>query len=512
MRWFFVLLLFSANVFAVQTRIEIIIVTPPEVVLSPGKTQQMHAYGYYSDGSVQDLTGQVTWSSIESTIATVSKTGLVTMKSAGSALIKASYTGYKGYGTVWNKFTPFIKVRPSTASSGKIEHIVFIMKENRSFDSYFGTFPGANGATAATLSTGQVITLGHLPDPPKHDMGHEWTDSHDDIDGGRMDRFDLGLTCSVNGDMQCMMQLYQSDIPNYWSYAQNYTLADAAFSSVSSGSYPAHLAMVSGSEQSVLDNPRSSLPTQWGCDAIAGTNVPYMEANEVVSSEFPCFGATTIADLADTAGVSWKAYTILVGGSGYIYNPFRSFSTIFNGSDWNTKVVDQSNFITDALAGNLPALSFVTPPSIDTDHPPDSACIGENWTVQMINAVMQGPAAQWNNTVIVLTWDDFGGLYDHAAPPYRDQYGLGIRVPWLIISPWSVQGVYHSEIEFASVLRFMEETFGLPSLGGADKFANDMQDAFNYSQTPLPPLVLNQRTCPAAPEGTPAFDPDDLED
>ena len=130
----------------------------------------------------------------------------------------------------------------------------------------------------------------------------------------------------------------------------------------------------------------------------------------------------------------------------------------------------------------------------------------------MINAVMQGPAAQWNNTVIVLTWDDFGGLYDHAVPPYRDQYGLGIRVPWLIISPWSVQGVYHSEIEFASVLRFMEETFGLPSLGGADKFANDMQDAFNYSQTPLPPLVLNQRTCPAAPEGTPAFDPDELED
>jgi phospholipase C len=215
--------------------------------------------------------------------------------------------------------------------------------------------------------------------------------------------------------------------------------------------------------------------------------------------------------LADAAGVSWMAYTIIDGGSGYIYNPFRSFSSIFYGSDWTTKVVDQSQFITDALAGNLPALSFVTPPSIDTDHPPDSACVGENWSVSMINAVMQGPASQWNNTAIVLTWDDFGGLYDHVAPPYRDQYGLGIRVPMIIISPWAVQHVYHSEVEFASVLRFMEETFKLPSLGGADKFANDMQDAFNYTQAPIPQLVLSPRTCPVSKDA-PVYDPDDLED
>jgi phospholipase C len=343
-------------------------------------------------------------------------------------------------------------------------------------------------------------------------MGHEWTDNHGNIDGGRMDRFDLELTCSVNNDNQCLTQSYQADIPNYWSYAQTYSLADAAFSSVSSGSYPAHLAMVSGSEQSVLDNPRSTQPAQWGCDAIAGTQVPYMLANETVGSEFPCFTATTIADLADRAGVSWKAYTMLSTESGYIYNPFRSFSSIINGTDWTTKVVDEVNFIPDALAGNLPALSFVTPPSIDTDHPPDSACIGENWTVQQINAVMQGPIQQWAHTVIILTWDDFGGLYDHVPPPYRDQFGLGIRVPFLIISPYAIQKVYHTEIEFASVLKFMEETFALPSLGGADKFANDMQDAFNYSQQPIAPLVLNERTCPAASPDTPPFDPDDLED
>ena len=404
-------------------------------------------------------------------------------------------------------------MRPSTASFGKIEHIVYIVKENRSFDSYFGTFPGANGATTGTISTGQVVTLWAIfpirrrmiwgtsgPTTTATLMAAAWTAST------------LSSPARSMATWQCMDQLYQSDIPNYWSYAQNYALADAAFSSVTSGSYPAHLAMVSGSAQRVLDNPRSTQPAQWGCDAIAGTTVPFMQTNETVACEFPCFSATTIGDLADAAGVSWKAYTMLSTESGYIYNPFRSFSSIFYGSDWTTKVVDESNFIPDALAGNLPALSFVTPPSIDTDHPPDSACIGENWTVQQINAVMQGPASQWANTVIILTWDDFGGLYDHVPPPYRDQFGLGIRVPFLIISPWAVQGVYHTEVEFASVLRFMEETFRLPSLGGADKFANDMQDAFNYSQTPLPPLILSERTCPARPADAPPFDPDDLED
>src|ERR1035438_2562177 len=100
----------------------------------------------------------------------------------------------------------------------------------------------------------------------------------------------------------------------------------------------------------------------------------------VWSSTVPCFNVTTLRDLADAAGVSWKAYTSVNGQSGYVYNPFRSFSTIFNSSDWTTKVVTESDFIPDALAGNLPALSWVTPPAADTDHPPDSACIGHEAT------------------------------------------------------------------------------------------------------------------------------------
>ncbi|HEY3974654.1 MAG TPA: alkaline phosphatase family protein [Candidatus Sulfotelmatobacter sp.] len=504
-------LLLSSALFGGVSAAQLIVVTPPQAQMKKGQTLQMHAYKYLQASNAADVTKTSVWTSIEPTIATVSKTGLVTMLGTGSALIVATYNKSPGYGTVWSQFTPFISVPPSTASFGNIQHVVFIVKENRSFDQYFGTFPGANGATTATLSTGQVKTLGHTPDKPKHDMGHEWTDSHSNIDAGRMDRWDLEYMCSVNGDNLCLSQLYQADIPNYWAYAQNYALADETFSSVESGSYPAHLQLVSGSSQTTIDNPRSSIQEQWGCDAVAGTNVPAMSSTYVVSPVFPCFSATTLGNLADTAGVSWKAYTSVNGESGYVYNPYRSFSAIYNTADWTTKVVTESNFITDALAGNLPALSWVTPPSIDTDHPPDSACVGENWTVQQINAVMQGPQSQWQNTVIFLTWDDFGGFYDHVPPPFRDQYGMGIRVPFIIISPWAIQGVYHTQVEFASVLRFMEETFALPNLGGADTIANDLQDAFNYSQTPLPQTVLSQRICPVSNDD-PVFDPDDLDD
>ena len=512
LRSFFLLLVLVSFVFGGLSAAQLVIVTPPQVLLKKGQTVQMKAYQYLEAGAAKDVTSLSTWTSAQPSMATVSKTGLVTMKSAGSALIIATYKNTAGYGSVYGKFTPFISVPPGNGSVGKIQHIVFLVKENRSFDQYFGTFAGANGATTAKIHTGAVIPLGHSPDKPKHDMGHEWTDSHNDVDAGRMDRWDLEYLCSVNNDNLCLTQFQQADIPNYWAYAQNYSLADAAFSSVESGSYPAHLMLVSGSAQTTIDNPRSSIAAQWGCDAVPGTNVPTMLSNFTVSSTFPCFSATTLGGLADVAGVSWKAYTSVNGGSGYVYNPYRSFSTIFDSPDWTTKVVDESNFVTDALAGNLPALSWVTPPAADTDHPPDSACVGENWSVQQINALMQGPAEQWNSTVLVVVWDDFGGFYDHVPPPYRDEYGLGIRVPMLIISPWAIRGVYHTQVEFASVLHFMEETFALPSLGGADAIANDMQDAFNYTQTPLAPLVLTPRTCPVGSDDTSEFDPDDLDD
>src|SRR5262249_15808357 len=131
-------------------------------------------------------------------------------------------------------------------------------------------------------------------------------------------------------------------------------------------------------------------------------------------------------------------------------------------------------------------------------HPPDSVCGGENWTVQQINAVMNGPL--WNSTVIFLTWDDFGGFYDPAPPPGLDHYGLGPRVPMIIISPYALAGkVIHTQYEFGSVLKFIETRFNLGSLSLRDANANDMTDSFNFNQQPLAPVALNQRTCPKGP-------------
>ena len=509
---FLVLLVFSVAMFSQDstTNPSSIYVSPLAPLLTPGQTVQLKATALYKTGQETDVTDSSTWTSLNTSIATVSSKGLVKMVTAGNVLIKAHYTNKDGYTTIWNNRTSWTSVPPSTASYGKIQHIVYIVKENRSFDTMFGTFAGANGATSGTISTGKVMNLGRTPDPAPHDVGHEWNDNHQSVDGDRMDRFDQNYQGNVNGDYLAMTQFQQADIPNYWLYAQNFELADAMFSGVESGSFPAHLQLVSGTNQSVLDNPRSTKKAQWGCDAIAGTVVPtLLSDNFTIGESYPCFAATTLANVAETNNITWKAYTAINNQSGYIYNPFRPFSSVFGTADWGTKVIPVANFITDALAGNLPQISWVTPPSDDTDHAPDSVCTGENWLVAQVNAVMQGPASQWANTVIFLTWDDFGGFYDHVPPPYRDQYGFGLRVPLIIMSPYAVKQVYHTQVEFGSVMRFMEETFKLPNLGGADAIANDLQDAFNYQQKTLPPLVLKQRTCPATPPRAPGQDDDD---
>ena len=157
-------------------------------------------------------------------------------------------------------------------------------------------------------------------------------------------------------------------------------------------------------------------------------------------------------------------------------------------------MVPDTQFATDAASGNLPAVSWlVTGPN--SEHPPNSTCQGENWTVQQLNALMQGP--DWGTSAVFLTWDDFGGFYDHVAPPPVDIYGLGPRVPLLIISPYAQPGyISHTQYEFSSVLKFIEDDFGLTPLSDRDANANDTTDSFNFSQTPTPPVILNPQTCP----------------
>jgi hypothetical protein len=192
--------------------------------------------------------------------------------------------------------------------------------------------------------------------------------------------------------------------------------------------------------------------------------------------------------------VSWKSYA----PGNIAYNAYNAINHIANDSTtWSATYAPDTQFVTDVQNGNLPSVSWLVTLG-GNEHPPISTCMGQNWTVQEINAVMQS-TKYWTTepTAIVMTWDDFGGFYDHVTPPSLDMYGLGPRVPLLIISPYAKPGyVSHATMEASSVLKFIEERFGLPSLGQRDLVVNDISDAFNFSQAPNPPLVLNQTSCP----------------
>lgn len=382
-----------------------------------------------------------------------------------------------------------------------IQHIVFIVKENHTFDSYFGTFPGANGATSATISTGQVVSLGHLPDPPPHDISHDWNSAILAIDGGRMDKFDLIKNCNVNGDFLCLTQFQQADIPNYWAYASNFVLADNMFSSLQGPSFPNHLYTVAAQSGNAINNPHSQLKqpadqSKWGCDADSTSTVAVLDpATRNITKVFPCFDFQTLADSLTAAGISWKYYAPSEGETGYIWSAFDAVNHIRNGTAWSTNVVPDTQFAIDAQNGNLPAVTWLVTKGIQSDHPISGVCIGENWTVQQLTAVMQGP--DWSSTAVFLTWDDFGGFYDHVAPPVSDAFGLGPRVPLIIISPYAKKGfISHTRYEFSSFLKLAEERFALQPLGPRDAAANDMLDSFDFTQPPQPPLILTQRTCP----------------
>jgi phospholipase C len=382
---------------------------------------------------------------------------------------------------------------PPPPSIDVIQHIVFIIKENRSFDNYFGTFPGADGATSGTISTGQTIPLGHSPDLMTRDPCHGWGCAIQAIDGGKMDKFDLIGLCNVNGDYLCYTQLRQQDIPNYFAYASNFVLADHTFSSLHGPSFPNHLYTVAAQSGGAKDNP--SQGNVWGCDSDSGATVPVLGSDGTTTLEFPCFDFETLADSLENASITWKYYAPSQGQPGYIWSILDAIKHIRESSLWTDDVVPYTQFASDAQNGQLPAVSWlVTSPEL-SEHPQASSCKGENWTVQQLNAIMQGP--DWNSTAVFLTWDDFGGLYDHVPPPSVDALGLGPRVPLLIISPFARKGyISHTTYEFSSFLRFTELRYGLSALASRDAQANDMTDSFDFSQQPLPPLILQPRQCP----------------
>jgi phospholipase C len=317
-----------------------------------------------------------------------------------------------------------------------------------------------------------------------------------------MDHWDLGDTANAN-DKLAFSQYYEADIPNYWQYARNFSLADHFHSSMLGPSFPGHMFFLAAQSGWALGNPSGGL-IFWGCDQNETQQVED-QVTCMPKSVKACYQFPTIVDNLPPS-VTWKFYgSALPPVIGEVWSMFDAVDKIRNGPGWKNIVTDP-NFDTDVDNGTLPNISFLVDQDTASEHPPLRICDGENWTVNHLNHVMKSPL--WGHVAILMSWDDFGGWYDHVAPPKQygcdssKPYGLGFRLPLIIVSPYVKAGtVYHNVSQQASIPKFIETIFGLPSLNSQDPAAQDGPDtddltaAFDWTQTPIAPLMLTPRDC-----------------
>jgi phospholipase C len=448
----------------------------------------------------------------------------------------------------------------------KIKHVVVIMQENRSFDSYFGTYPGADGLPRD--AQGNFTSC--VPDPnaghcqrPYHDPSltnaggpHYQGSAVEDINGGRMDGFIK--TVEKSGDLDtdrlgCALTLRplncvdvmgyhdQREIPNYWTYAKNFVLQDHMFEPSLSWSLVSHLYMVSGWSAKCTNGlvastctanntfpdgdliPSSSNPLlQQVTGAALGLLQP-VDADDLPHSPVPPdFAWTDITDLLHRHHVSWRYYVqrgtepdcpngamVCVPvpqaiQTPEIWNPLPDFATVHqNGQLGN--IQNSNNLFAAARSGTLPAVAWVVPSGDDSEHPPASILAGQEHVTNIINTIMSGP--DWRSTAIFLTWDDWGGFYDHVAPPTVDGQGYGLRVPGLEISPYARRGyIDHQTLSFDAYLKFIEDDFlggqrldpatdgrpdPRPTVRESVPVLGDLRQDFDFTQPPRRPLILN---------------------
>ncbi|HEY4018970.1 MAG TPA: alkaline phosphatase family protein [Pseudonocardiaceae bacterium] len=431
------------------------------------------------------------------------------------------------------------------ASDGihKIQHVIVIMQENRSFDSYFGTYPGADGIP---MSNGQPSVC--VPDSQANTCVKPYVDHVDvngggphgqtnataDIGGGKMDGFvaqalagKKGCTdptnpaCTNSATPDVMGYHTQSDIPNYWAYAKDFTLQDHMFEPNASWSLPAHLFMVSewSAHCTQHDNPASC------ANALQNPGTPPKRDPATpgsTPSKGPIYAWTDLTYLLHKNNVSWGYYVMsgtepdcqndsAVSCPGVkqnaktpgIWNPLPYFDTVrSDGQEGNIQSVD--NFYSAAAKGALPAVSWVVPSGQVSEHPPSPVSYGQSYVTGLVNAVMHGP--DWDSTAIFLSWDDWGGFYDHVAPPTVDQNGYGLRVPGIVISPYAKPGyVDHQTLSFDAYDKFIEDDFlngqridphtdgrpdPRPDVRENVSILGDLTSDFNFDQSPRPPVIL----------------------
>jgi phospholipase C len=401
---------------------------------------------------------------------------------------------------------------PSLSTS--IQHVIVMMQENRSFDNLFNGFPGADTVQSGN-NYGTSIPLQPVPLEAGPDVDHSFKGWQSDWDNGAMDGFAHSVP-SLGYPYPSYPYGYvpQSETVPLWTLAQQYTLADRMFQSNTGPSFPAHQYMIAGQSADAIAIPvNSGNPPIWGCDAAPGSTVAILGPNGTIllPGVFPCFTYETLADELDAASISWRYYAAPVGHGG-VWSAYDAISQIRYSSDWTNNVITpESQFLTDIQNGTLASVTWITPDALYSDHPGvGTNNAGPSWIADVINAV--GQSQYWYSTAVLVTWDDWGGWYDHVPPPQIDSMGLGFRVPLIVVSPWARHGyVSHQQHEFSSFLRMTEEVFNLPSLGTRDAISDDLSDCFDFTQTPQPYVQVSTPYPPSyflsqTPSGEP---PDD---
>jgi phospholipase C len=380
--------------------------------------------------------------------------------------------------------------------AGKITHVVYIVQENRSFDNLFQGYPGADTVSSGKDSKGETLRLKPVSLAYQYEIDHSDSAMFAACDGTgelpgtdcRMDGFDREGASGGPPDIEHPMYVYvpHKDSKPYFDMAHEWVLADRMFQSQLDDSFVAHQYVIAAQAASAVDLPFSL----WGCGGGRLNFVSTITRQRTHGAdEKPCFNYQTLGDELDRANLSWRFYTSRFGspssGGGNWWSGYQAVKHIYRGPDWKKDVIaPQKQFLTDVPAGKLANFTWITPLCNDSDHVDCGGGYGPSWVAALVNAV--GRSKFWDSTAIFVQWDDWGGLYDHVAPPYENYDGLGFRVPLLVISPYAKQNyVSHVQYETTSVLRFAEDLFGLGRLAAADKrAASPAGDCFDFSQKP----------------------------
>lgn len=361
-----------------------------------------------------------------------------------------------------------------------IQHLVFLTQENHTFDNYFGTRPGVDGIppnTCMPVNPGKptpCIKPFHITDKGNTDPDHTGKDFNAQYDNGKMDGF-VSMYTAEGEDGSGVMAYYDaSDLPYYWNIADNYVLFDHFFSSARDGSPPNHMFEVTATNGFPIGSTDIP-PGGWG-------NLP------------------TIFDRLEAAGVSWKFYVenynpainfrtpAANDQAQLIWVPLLGYARYLDSPELMSHIVDLSQYYKDAAAGTLPAVAYIEP-SGDSEHPPGRVQSGETLVRGLLSSLMR--STDWSSSAFLWTYDDWGGYYDHVKPPQVDKYGYGFRVPALAVGPYAKKDFVDStQLDFTSVLKFIEYNWSVAPLSTRDAQANNILTAFDFNAPPRAPALI----------------------